>query len=199
MLVVSLVLVGMLLALTGTAWAQEPTGRQGLRGQVVAIEGNVLLVKPASGLERSVIIGDDTRLFLPGVAEPSLEDIEVGHYVGVWGETDDAGALLARVVVAVPAELARRGRVVWGQVASIDGAVLTVDSPRGERAVTTDQETRFYFPGVKEPTIADLQVGDPLLAIRRPDEEGNLLARLVAAVTPRQVRRHTILGVITAL
>lgn len=198
-LIVSLVLVGMLMSVTGTAWAQEPTGREALRGQVVAIEGNVLLVNTASGGERSVILGDETRLLFPGVREPSIADIEVGHYVGAWGEIDEDGDLLARVVVVVPAALARRGYAVQGHVAAIDLRVLTVETPRGERMVITEEETRFIIPGVEEPTIEDVQVGDPLLALGRPDGEGNLVARVVAVVTPGQVRRHTIRGVITAL
>ncbi|MCJ7618995.1 MAG: hypothetical protein MUP64_02100, partial [Anaerolineae bacterium] len=147
-LIVSLVLVGTLLAVTGTAWAQEPAGRDALRGQVVAIDGNALLVNTASGQERRVIFGEETRLFLPGVREPSIEDIEVGHYVGAWGETDEEGDLLARVVVVVPAALARRGYAAQGHVAAIDGRILTVETPRGERMVITEEETRFIIPGV---------------------------------------------------
>jgi hypothetical protein len=198
-LIVSLVLVGMLLAVTGTAWSQEPVERETLRGKVVAIEGNALLVNTASGEERRVIFGEETRLFFPGVPEPSIEDIEVGHYVGAWGERNEDGDLLARVVVVVPAALARRGYAVQGHVAGIDGRALTVETPRGERMVITEEETRFIMPGVEEPTMEDVQVGDPLLALGRPDEEGNLVARVVAVVTPGQVRRHTIRGVITAL
>jgi len=198
-LIASLVLAGMLLTSTATAWAQEPTGREGLRGQVAAIEGNVLLVNTASGGERSVIVGDETRLFLPGVQEPSLEDIEAGQYIGAWGERNEEGDLLARAVLLVPEELARRGRVTQGRVTAIDGLVLTVETLGGERSVITEEETRFFVPGVEGPGIDDIQVGDPLLALGRPDEEGNLIARLVAAVTPGQVRRHTIRGVINAL
>ena len=198
-LIVSLVLVGMLLAVTGTAWAQEPGGRETLRGQVAAIDGNVLLVNTASGEERRVVFGDETRLYIPGLRAPSIEDIEVGHYVGAWGEIDEDGDLLARVVVVAPAALTRRGYVVQGHVESIDGRVLTVETPRGERMVITGEETRFIIPGVEEPSIEDVQVGDPLLALGRPDGEGNLMARVVAVVTPGQVRRHTLRGVITAL
>ena len=198
-LIVSLVLAGMLLAMTGTAWAQEPAGREALRGRVVAIEGSVLTVNTAWGGERRVIIGDETRLVFPGVREPSIEDIEVGHYVGAWGEIDEDGDLLARVVVVVPAALARRGYAVQGHVAGIDGRVLTVETPRGERMVITEEETRFIIPGVEGPGIDDVSVGDPLLALGRPDEEGNVMARVVAVVTPGQVRRHTVRGVITAL
>jgi len=197
-LIVSLVLVGMLLAVTGTAWAQEPGGRETLRGKVVAIEGSALTVNTASGEKRSVIFGEETRLFFPGVPEPSIEDIEVGHYAGAWGEIGEDGDLLARVVV-VPAGLARRGYAAQGHVAAIDGLILTVETPRGERMVITGEETRFIIPGVEEPSIEDVQVGDPLLALGRPSDEGNLVARVVAVVTPGQVRRHTIRGVITAL
>ncbi|NIN64406.1 MAG: hypothetical protein GTO63_06835, partial [Anaerolineae bacterium] len=63
----------------------------------------------------------------------------------------------------------------------------------------TDEGTRFLIPGIEEPDIADISVGDPILALGRPDEEGNLLARVVAVVSRLQLRRHTIRGLITSI
>lgn len=48
-LITSVVVIGVLLGLTGAAWAAEPTEAQGLRGQVMAIEGNTLLVATVRG------------------------------------------------------------------------------------------------------------------------------------------------------
>jgi hypothetical protein len=195
----SLVLVGVLLTATGAAWAEESAQRGALRGQVVAIEGNTLLVNTVSGEERTVIVGEDTRLRIPGVQEPSVEDIEAGDYVGAWGEINEDGDLLATVVVILPSEMAQRRWVVQGHVAAIEGQTLTVETGQGERIVVTDESTRFRIPGVEDPGVEDISVGDPILALGRPDEEGNLLARVVAIVTPGQVQRRTVRGVIEAV
>ena len=198
-LLVGLILVGMLLATTGTAWAEEPGARAALRGQVTAIEGGTLLVTTPSGELQRVVTGETTRFRIPGTRDPSLVDIDVGDYVGAWGERNEGGDLVASVVIVVPAELAQRGYVVQGQGLAIEGLTITVDTDQEQRLVVTDESTRFVIPGVEEPGIEDVSVGDPLLALGRPDDEGNLRARVVAVVTPGQVRRHTIRGLITAI
>jgi hypothetical protein len=198
-LVASLVLVGMLLTVTGTAWAEEPAERGALRGRVVAVEGDTLLVDTPSGEERSVIVGEETRLFIPGVREPSIEDIDVGDFVGAWGGVNEEGDLLARAVIVVPAEMAQRRNVVQGRVTALDGLTIAVETGQGQRIVITGEATRFLIPGVEDPGIEDVAVGDPILALGRPDDEGNLLARMVAIVTAGQVQRHTLRGVITAI
>jgi hypothetical protein len=198
-LVASLVLMGMLLTATGTAWAEEPAQRGALRGQVVAVERDTLLVNTPSGEERTVIVDEDTRLRIPGVADPSLADVDVGDHVAAWGALSEDGDLLARVMIVVPAEMAQRRNVVQGRVTDVEGLTITVETDQGERIVITDESTRFVIPGVEDPGIRDVAVGDPILALGRPDEEGNLLARVVAIVTAGQVQRHTLRGVITAI
>jgi len=196
-LLVGLILVGMLLTGTGTAWAEEPAARAALRGQVTAIEGGTLLVTTPSGEQQRVVTGEATRFRIGGTRDPSLVDIDVGDYVGAWGERNEDGDLVASVVIVVPAELAQRRFVVQGQVLAIEGLTIAVDTGQGERLVVTDESTRFVIPGVEEPGIENVSVGDPVLALGKPDDEGNLMARVVAVITPGQVRQHTIRGLIT--
>jgi len=198
-ILVSLVLVGMLLSVAGTAWAEESDGRGALRGQVAAIEGDRLLITTPAGEEQTVITHEETRFRIPGVREPSISDIEVGDYLGAWGQRNEDGDLVASVVIVVPAELARRGQVVQGQVTAVEGLTIRVETNQGERTVVTQESTRFFIPGLEEPGIGDVTIGDPILALGRPDDEGNLLARVVAIVSQRRVRRHTIRGVIEAI
>jgi len=146
-----------------------------------------------------VIVGEDTRLRFPGVRQPSIESIEAGDYVGAWGEIDEDGDLLATMVVVLPSELAQRRFVVQGHVAAIEGQTLIVETGQGERIVVTNESTGFRIPGVEDPGLEDIAVGDPIMGLGRPGDEGNLLARMVAIVTAGQVQRHTLRGVITAI
>ena len=198
-MLVSLVLVGMLLSVTGTVWAEESAERGALRGQVAAIEGDSLLITTPAGEEQSVITHEETRFRIPGVRKPSIGDVDIGDHLGAWGRRNEHGDLVASVVIVVPAELARRGYVVQGQVASLEGLTITVETGQGERVVVTRESTRFFIPGLEEPGIGDVTIGDPILALGRPDDEGYLVARVVAIVTQQQVRRHTIRGVIRAI
>lgn len=198
-LISSLVLVGMLFTLTGAVWAEEPAERGGLRGQVTAIEGDAILVTTPSGEECRVITDQETRFHIPGVPAPTITDVDVGDYIGARGERNEDGDLLATVVVVVPAEYAHHRNIVRGQVVAIDDLTLKVRTTLGERLVITGEETRFRIPGIEEPSIEDLAVGDPVLALGRPDEHGNLLARVVAVVSGPQLRRHTLRGLITGI
>jgi hypothetical protein len=196
-LISSLVLIGMLFTLTGVAWAAEPTKLEGLRGQVTAIEGDSLLVATRGGEEQRVVVSEDTRLRIPGVSEPTIADIDVGDFIGARGERNEDGDLLADLVIVLPAVYAHYRNVVRGEVVAIEDSTLTVKTPLGEKLVITDEETRFRIPGVQEPSVEDISLGDPILALGRPDEEGSLLARLVAVVTGQQLRRHTMRGLVT--
>ncbi len=198
-LISSIVLVGMLLTLSGVAWADEPTERGGLLGQVMAIEGDTILVSTMTGEECRVITDEDTQFRIPGVREPTIDDIDVGDYIGARGARNEDGDLVAATVVVLPAEHAYRRNVVRGEVLAINDLTLTVQTALGERLVITDEATRFRIRGVEDPGMEDISVGDPILAIGRPDEEGNLLARVVAVASGPQVRRHTLRGVITAI
>jgi RNase P/RNase MRP subunit p29 len=168
-----LVLVGLLLSMTTAAWAEEPAEEVGLRGQVVAIEGDALLVKTASGEECRVITDEGTSFRIPGVSSPTIADIDEGDYVGVRGQRNEDGDVLAMSVVVVPAEYAHRRHIVRGEVLAIEEQTLTVRTPQGERLVITDEGTRFLIPGIEEPDAEDISVGDPILALGRPDEEGD--------------------------
>lgn len=194
-----LVLAGLLCSLTAVAWAEEPGEEVGLRGQVLATEANALVVRTVSGEECRVITDEETRFRIPGVPSPNIDDIDAGDYIGARGSRNEDGDLLAAVLVVVPAELAHHRNIVRGEVLAIEGATLTVRTGLGERLVITDEETRFRIPGTEEPSIEDISVGDPILALGRPDEHGNLLARVVAVVSGPQLRRHTLRGVITSI
>ncbi len=194
-----LVLASLLCSLTVVAWADESGGEARLRGQVLATQVNALVVRTVSGEECTVITDEETQFRIPGVPSPDIGDIDVGDYIGVRGSRNEDGDLLAALVVVVPAELAHHRKIVRGEVLAIEGATLTVWTGQGERLVITGERTRFRIPGSDEPSIEDISVGDPILALGRPDEHGNLLARLVAVVSARQLRRHTLRGVITSI
>jgi hypothetical protein len=198
-LITSLVVIGVLLSLTGAAWATEPTEAEGLRGQVTGIEGNTLLVATIRGEEHKVITDDETRFRIPGVSEPSIADIDVGDFIGARGQRVEDGDLLAEVMVVVPTEYTRYRNIVRGGVLTIEDLTLRVRTSLGETLVITDEESRFRIPGVEEPSITDISAGDPVLALGRPAEEGNLLARMVAVVTGPQLRRHTLRALITEI
>jgi hypothetical protein len=63
--------------------------------------------------------------------------------------------------------------------------------------VRTTDETRFRVPGVEDATLADLKVGDRIVALGGKDESGDFVAKVVAV--PRRPRRIVVRGEVTAV
>ena len=192
----SLVLAALLLSLGSVAWAAEPQQGRFLRGQVTAIEGMTLTVKTPKG-ERQVTISDETRFRIRGVENPTIVNVNVGDYILAKGEPDSTGAFMAKVILVVSGQ--RVGRfIAQGTVSAIEGTTLVLDTLQGEEQVTTD-EAIFWAPDVENPSLADVQVGDQVVAWGRPEEDGSLAARLVAIASAEELREHTVRGRVTAV
>ncbi len=98
-----------------------------------------------------------------------------------------AALLLTVATVAWAAEPQGRGGGLHGAVTAIEGLTLTVNTPQGEQKVVTDEQTRFRIKGVENPTLADVKVGDYILARGRADEAGELVAPVVVVVAPERL------------
>ena len=195
-IVLSLVLATLALSLGSVAWAAEPQPGRFLRGQVMAIEGMALTVKTPDG-ERQVMTNDETRFRIRGVENPAIADVQVGDYILAKGKPDSTGAFAAQAILVIPGQ--RVGRfVAQGTVSAIEGTTLVLDTLQGEKQVTTD-EAIFWAPDVENPSLADVQVGDQVVALGRPDEDGNLAARLVALASTEELRAHAVRGKVTAV
>jgi hypothetical protein len=152
---------GSLLARLGIGAAQ-PGPRQGrLRGDVMAIEESTLTIR-ADRREIVVHTNEATEFRVPGVENPTIVDLKVGDRVAGEGVIEEASTgsgklvITATLVVVLPEDVARLN----GQVTAIEGATLALDTARGPVDVLTDSNTVFRIPGVEEPTLADVKVGD---------------------------------------
>jgi hypothetical protein len=92
-----------------------------------------------------------------------------------------------------------QGRFLRGQVTAIEGTTLTVKTPDGERKVTTNDETRFRIRGVENPTIADVKVGDYILAKGEPDSTGTFVAGAILVMPGQRVGRFLAQGTVSAI
>jgi len=195
-IVSSLVLATLILSLGSVAWAAEPQQGRFLRGQVMAIGGTTLTVETPDG-ERQVTTHDETRFRIRGVEDPTIADVKVGDYILARGESDSTGAFVVQAIFVMPGQ--RVGRfIAQGTVTAIEGTMLVLDTLQGEKRVTTD-EAIFWAPDVANPSLADVQVGDQVVALGRPDEDGNLAARLVAIASAGELREHAVRGKVTAV
>ncbi|MFZ5366263.1 MAG: hypothetical protein ACOZBZ_03120 [Patescibacteria group bacterium] len=88
-------------------------------------------------------------------------------------------------------------RAFWGTLKEISNSTLVLETPRGERRVKTDKETKFFGPGRKEIKFADLEIGNFIIALGFWQENGTLQGKRVIALTktPKPaIKRHAVYG-----
>jgi hypothetical protein len=59
-----------------------------------------------------------------------------------------------------------------------------VQDPNDQHLVFTDEETQVRIQGVEDATVADIELGDQVLAIGQPAEDHSVLARLILVRQP---------------
>jgi len=103
----------------------------------------------------------------------------------------------------VPAVLASgsgaRGGLLRGKVTAIAGDWLTVQTPRAEVTLLTDEETVFEVPGIKDATLDDLASGDFVVLRAVRSEDGAALARHVAVIPDGSLEDETLRGIVSAV
>jgi hypothetical protein len=157
-------------------------------GTLTGIDGDTLTIETRGGLSATVRVDAETKYHIRGVEDPGLDDLELGIHLIARGTLNPDGSLQAQVVGAEKAG-PREGRL-RGEVVAIKGDTFTVHTLRGrDIVVLTDEATEFRVPGVENPTIADLKVGDKV-AGEGVAEEGTIRATLVV-VLPDDAARLT--------
>ena len=146
--------------------------RQGhLRGEVLAVEGDTFTIRIARdrqpGREIQVLTDEATEFRVPGVEDPSIADLQVGDHVAGEGVIEEDDTMRATLVVVLPEQVAR----LTGEVTAIEGTTLVLETLGGTVNVLTDAGTVFRVPGVEEPTLADVEVGDQVIAAGTWEDE----------------------------
>ena len=128
---------------------------------------------------------EGTVFRIPGVENPGIEELDVRDLIIVVGTWDaEEEVFSARAVTLIP-RWPSHLRFLRGEVTGIEGRTMVLHALQGEVAVLIDGDTIFRIPGVEEPGLDDLEVGDKvgILVVRTAD--GGLLAKVVL------VRRNT--------
>ncbi len=161
---------------------QDARGPVSLRGRVTDVAAASLRVRIREDVV-TVAITDSTKIRVPGVENPTIADIHIGDWVLVVGHPTGLCRIQARAVGVLPPISAHRF-VIKGEVLRVGPSTLTVQDPKDTHNIRTDDKTRFRVPDVEEPTIADIQVGDHIVAVGTPEDDGALLARLILVGRP---------------
>jgi hypothetical protein len=156
------------------------TRRKRLMGEVVAVEGSVLVLRTLRGGEVSALTDESTEFRVPGVENATVADVQVGDRVAGAGTVGEDGTPRALLVIVLPAQLAR----LSGQVAGAEGTTLLLDTGGGRVRLLTDGETVFRIPGIEHPSLDDVRTGDRVNALGTWEGEASFDA-LAVGVTGR--------------
>ena len=180
----------------GVAFAADSVQRHGGLGKVIAIGQNTLTVENQWGTF-DILTDEKTVIRVPGVENPTLDDVPVGALVAGHVEKRDDSSFLAKAIFVVPPPKARlRG---LGKVTAVGDDALTVETRRGETIqVLVDGETVLRIRGVEDPTLDAIHVGDIVAGQVERQEDSTLLAKIIAVVPPKNEHIRG-LGKVTAV
>jgi hypothetical protein len=193
--------VGMRVAIKGTlnldgslqahvVAARAGSRRGRLRGEVLAVEGDTFTLRTARDRELTVLTDETTEFRVPGVEDPTIVDLEVGDKVAGEGVIEQDGTARATLVAVLPEQVAR----LAGEVAAIERTTLVLNTPGGQVDVLTDADTVLRIPGVEDPSLEDIKVGDKISAVGTWEDETTFHAIGVAVGGRREGQRGVVRG-----
>ncbi len=156
-----------------------------LRGLVAAPDGATFQLRTGRGLVK--VITDENTLFrIPNVENPTAADLRARMPVAVVGRFDapDKQTFYAKAVAVLHPR--PRRALVYGQVTAVGDSSLTLKPPRRDAlTVTITPDTRFRLPGVSDPGLDDIAVGDRIGVAGRWNQDRSLHARWVFRPRPK--------------
>jgi hypothetical protein len=201
MLLAVFIALGVLLSSASTAYADKGTSplkaKEGasIRGDVTAIDGVTLVVRTPRGAVR-VVTDEETQYWSPEGGTVSFEDIVIGDHIAAMGR-QTGRAFHARLVALIDPSV--QVDHVGGQVASIDGTDIVINTRSGETVtVHTGATTVFHIPGVEDPGLDDVAEGQLVgaIGVRGEDDALDAAVILVPAEADRRARLN---GEVTAI
>ena len=177
-------LAGAILLIIGTvnAVAQDKPVR--VRGEITAIDGQMMTVKGRDGADMKIKLADNVGV--SGIVKIGIEDIKPNSYIGVSAMPQADGSQRAMHVHIFPEAMrgTAEGHFPWDNrpqstmtnatvaetVAGVDGQTIVVKYKDGEKKIVVPKDAPIvtYVPG----SMADLKPGAKIFiiaAMRQPD------------------------------
>ena len=86
----------------GDLMNQDFTAANGVFGQIIKIDGQILTVNGKDNVEKSILISDKTIIYIQKKNE-KLSDLKVGDSVNVIGDPNSSGQIQADLIRVIPA------------------------------------------------------------------------------------------------
>jgi hypothetical protein len=183
-LVGQIAVLGLAFAVAGLASAQQQPATH-IRGEIEAVQGNLLTVKGGDGQEMKVKLADKARI--TGIIPASRSDIKQGAYVGVSSVPQAEGPAKALEVHIFPANARGVGEgstpfdlapqstmtnaAISERITAASGETITLKYKDGEKTVLIPPETPIVT--FTSASMADLKPGAKISIFRATKTEGD--------------------------
>jgi hypothetical protein len=181
----ALILGALFLMTAGAAWAETTPVR--VRGTVVSLDGNKLVVHPKTGDNITVMLNDNFGAI--AVVKASMADIKEGTFIGTATVTQPDSSLKSEEVVVFPDKMrgTGEGHYAWdlgsksmmtnatvsNAVKGVDGQTITVTYKGGEKKIDVPANVPVVtlVPGSDK---ADIKPGVIVFVPTQKQEDGTL-------------------------
>jgi hypothetical protein len=185
---VLLMVLAISLAFAESAYAEEtiPIDRLRATGEITWVdsEANTFGLHTQIGEDLQFIVSQRTRFRSPDSSVQELDDLEEGMRALVISAEGEGGTHLAQLVFAVKqGDLPERVTIV-GEITGVDAAEGSVILKKRDGEIVTirtNDRTRFKSRDVLIQGLEDLEEGMVAIVVGVKQEEGELLALIVAA------------------
>lgn len=141
---------------------------------ITAINGSNISLKTDDGWTRTITATSDTTITRAGTTI-TVSDLKVGDEISFRQQRQDDGTYtITEIRLVIP--------TVVGEVTKVDGSTITITRRDGTtQVIKVDASTTYRIAGVTNPTIADIKVGDVVVAQGTQNADGSLQAEAVAS------------------
>ncbi len=148
-------------------------------GTVSSVGANSVTITEQGGSSRTIQLTGSTTYQFAGRfgnnGSASKADLVAGVRIDAEGTVDSAGTFTATAIRIAPS-------VVMGTVASKTADTIVVTTSDGKSiTVKVSSSTKYLVPGVSNATLANVTVGDRIMAEGKLESDGSLTADGVAA------------------
>ena len=169
----------------------------GIAGKVTSVGTNSVMVE-SNGKSTMLKLDKDSRILNQDRQQGSLGDIKAGAYVIARG-AKDGDSISARMLMITDEATVKKmeeaqanfGKTnIAGEVKQIDDTKLTILRPDGQTQVIEVDETTSMKKNRESITLADIKVGDRIMAPSGEMKNGVFVPKELRVFVPGQMRRR---------
>ncbi|MDO8487949.1 MAG: DUF5666 domain-containing protein [bacterium] len=162
---------------------KQAVAKKAYVGSITTIDNLNLTITNLKNQSRTATVTTDTAIKLTGGKDGTSADLKVGLFVIAMGDVDSNGTMTAKrlLVISQPAEDKRQA--IFATVTKASASTLTVEDLKKASWTIKLSSTTKYVGNTK--TVADIEIGNKIVAVGTVTAENSLTAAIVNLVSAK--------------